>query len=109
MSVEAGAVAPMEASGLAKKERKSRDERGLPKGIHEKAPGKYQARLTWKEDGKWKQRFISGVFVDIAIAVAALAEAQEKFDQGGTQAVWKSEPSADRNHRGEVCAACGAL
>ena len=73
----------------------------LPKGIVPHRTEKFQARLSWKEDGKTKQRWIPGLFETVDAAVAAQAAAQQKFDKAGPEAVWATAEPGERNRRGE--------
>ena len=67
-------------------------------------PPKLQVRLLgFKVEGKAFQKPIPGTFKDVPAAEAAQAEAKQKLDAGGPEAVWPNwgAPSA-RNARGAV-------
>ena len=78
---------------------------GLPSGIVK--PGKkYQPRIFYSASAstqghKGGPRSI-GSFFELVDAVAALADAQRKFDEGGEAAVWV-KPPAVRAPRNMVC------
>ena len=84
--------------------KKKKGSKGNPPGIFDHNSGDKQARLLGiKVDGKAYQRPIPGRFNDVEAALAAQAEAYQKFAAGGVEAVWPTAaPSAERNQRGQV-------
>jgi len=81
--------------------RAPRGSSGLPAGII-KARKKYQARLSYVPTGCTKKEMRPiGTFDSVAEAVAALAVAQAKYDEGGEAMVWQKEKE-QRAPRGSV-------
>ena len=71
--------------------RAPRGSSGLPAGIT-KARKRYQARLSYVPTGSTKKEMRPiGTFDTVDEAVAALAEAQTKYAEGGEAAVWQKE------------------
>ena len=83
------------------KQRAKRGASGLPSGITVRGK-KYQARLNHVPTGgtRREQRFV-GIFETVDQAVAALADAQCKYADGGAAAVWPEEKE-QRAPRGSV-------
>ena len=85
--------------------RAPRGSSGLPAGIT-KARKRYQARLSYVPTGSTKKEMRPiGTFKTVDEAVAALAEAQTKYAEGGEAAVWQKEKE-QRAPRGSVRITC---
>ena len=85
--------------------RAPRGSSGLPAGIT-KARKRYQARLSYVPTGSTKKEMRPiGTFDTVDEAVAALAEAQTKYAEGGEAAVWQKEKE-QRAPRGSVRITC---
>ena len=81
--------------------RAQRGSSGLPSGISKKGK-RFQARLCYVPTGGTKKELRGvGTFETVDEAVAALAEAQRKFKEGGAAAVWQNEKET-RAARGTV-------
>ena len=81
--------------------RAPRGSSGLPTGIIP-ARKKYQARLSHVPTGSTKKQMRPiGTFNTVDEAVAALAEAEAKYAEGGEAAVWQQEKQ-QRAARGSV-------
>ena len=103
MADDSAAAPPVDDVPLEPPAKKKKGDKGLPKGIAEHRSGKYQARLTYKDDNdKTTQRFIPGLFATVEEAVKARAEADEKLKAGGPVAVWLTAAPGERNKRGQV-------
>ena len=81
--------------------RAQRGSSGLPSGISKKSK-RFQARLCYVPTGGTKKELRGvGTFETVEEAVAALAEAQRNFKEGGAAAVWQNEKET-RAARGTV-------